>query len=192
MRMSLACMLFAAAVLAACGRSAPQAPSSSSARSESAPDTSVLGAGPVAASCGIAELPQDILQRINAARAAGQRCGARSMAPALPLKWDPALYGAAAEHSQDMARRNYFEHETPEGQDVGERANAQAYDWKSVGENIAGGDRNVAEVVQAWLASPEHCENIMDPGFRDVAVACVARPGTQWGTYWTMVLGRRR
>jgi hypothetical protein len=25
----------------------------------------------------------------------------------------------------------------------------------------------------------------------DVAVACVAQPGTEWGTYWTMVLGRK-
>jgi uncharacterized protein YkwD len=156
------------------------------------PGTSVLGAGPAAASCGITELPQQILQRINAARAAGRRCGAHAMPPVSPLKWDPALYGAAVDHSQDMARRNYFEHETPEGQDVGQRAGARSYDWKSVGENIAGGDRDVDEVVQGWLQSPEHCENIMDPNFRDVAVACAARPGTQWGTYWTMVLGRRR
>jgi uncharacterized protein YkwD len=114
------------------------------------------------------------------------------MAPVGPLKWDPALYAAAVDHSEDMARRNYFEHDTPEGEDVGQRASASHYDWKSVGENIAGGDRDVAQVVQGWLASPEHCENIMDPGFRDMAVACVARPGTEWGTYWTMVLGRRR
>jgi uncharacterized protein YkwD len=60
-----------------------------------------------------------------------------------------------------------------------------------VGENLAGGDRNVAGAVQGWLDSPSHCENMMNPKFADAAVACVARAGSQWGTYWTMVLGRR-
>lgn len=156
------------------------------------PDTRAMGAGAVAANCGIRAMPQEMLQRINAARAAGHRCGLRSMGPARPLRWDASLYAAAAGHSLDMARRNYFEHESPDGSTVSQRASASRYDWKSVGENIAGGDRSVDDAVQGWLASPEHCENIMDPDFRDVAVACVSQPGTQWGTYWTMMLGRRR
>ncbi|WP_373684599.1 CAP domain-containing protein [Ramlibacter montanisoli] len=45
--------------------------------------------------------------------------------------------------------------------------------------------------MQGWLESAEHCENLMDAKFGDVAVACVAQPGTQWGTYWTMVLARK-
>jgi uncharacterized protein YkwD len=31
----------------------------------------------------------------------------------------------------------------------------------------------------------------MNPKFVEVGVACVGRRGSQWGTYWTMVLGRR-
>ena len=158
---------------------------------QAAPDTQAAGAG-VVADCGIRHLPGEILQRINAARAAGHRCGARWMGPARPLQWDRSLYAAAAEHSLDMARRNYFEHRSPNGSTVRQRASASHYDWKAIGENIAGGDRSVDEVVQGWLASSGHCENIMDPRFDDVAVACVAQPGTEWGTYWTMVLGRRR
>ncbi len=49
---------------------------------------------------------QDALRRINAARARGQRCGWRSMAPAPALHWDATLQEAAAGHSHDMARRN--------------------------------------------------------------------------------------
>jgi uncharacterized protein YkwD len=141
--------------------------------------------------CG-APVREEILQRVNAVRASGYRCGGRSMARSAPLKWDVALQSAASTHSLDMARRNYFDHRSPDGKDVAARASAMRYPWKSVGENIAGGDRSVAEVVQSWLESPDHCENIMDPGFQDVAVACVAQPGTEYGTYWTMVLGRRR
>lgn len=153
------------------------------------PDTQAMGAGPGVGNCGMRT--EEALQRINAARAAGRRCGARSMPPAPPLRWDMQLYSAAAGHSSDMARRNYFEHVTPEGLQVSGRVSASRYKWKSVGENLAGGDRSIAEAVDGWLASPDHCENLMDSKFVDVAVACVAQPGTEWGTYWTMVLGRK-
>lgn len=154
------------------------------------PDTQSMGAGPsVAANCGMRT--EEALQRINAARAAGRRCGARNMPPAAALRWDTQLYSAASGHSADMARRNYFQHVSPEGTQVSARVSASQYKWKSVGENLAGGDRSIDDAVEGWLNSPDHCENLMDPKFVDVAVACVAQPGTEWGTYWTMVLGRK-
>lgn len=186
----------ALSLLAACGerRDAPVQPPPLAL----APDTSMMGAGPpgsvagaVLANCGLRTLADEALQRINAARASGWRCGRRTMGAAGPLKWDGSLHSAASAHAWDMARRNYFEHRSPEGADVASRVAASHYRWKSVGENIAGGDRSVGEVMQSWLASPDHCENIMDPKYVDVAVACVAQPGTEFGTYWTMVLGRK-
>jgi uncharacterized protein YkwD len=190
----------AASLLTACGDRADapvQPPPLAHARAPEAtvlgagPSTGVAGAGLVIGACGERLAIDEVLQRINAARTAGYRCGRHSMAPAAPLKWDASLYSAAAVHSLDMARRNYFEHRSPEGADVANRAAAVHYAWKSVGENIAGGDRSVAEVMQTWLDSPGHCENILNPRFDDVAVACVAQPGSQWGTYWTMVLGHK-
>lgn len=154
----------------------------------SAPDTRGMGGG--AADCGMRA--EEALQRINAARAAGRQCGARAMPPAPALRWDLQLYSAAAGHSADMARRNYFGHRSPEGVQLRQRVSASQYKWKSVGENLAGGDRSVAEAVEGWLDSPDHCENLMDPRYREVAVACVEQPGSTYGTYWTMVLGTRR
>ena len=168
----------------------PQAPDTGT--MGAGPDTSTMGAAPSVPSCGIATMPQEILQRVNAARAGGRRCGGRTMPPAGPLSWDSQLLSAAASHSQDMARRNYFDHRSPEGVMVSQRASASRYKWKSVGENIAGGDTSVNTVVNGWLDSPTHCENMMDGGYQDIAVACVQQPGTQWGTYWTMVLGRKQ
>jgi uncharacterized protein YkwD len=172
-------------LLAACDRPGEAPPAMP------APDTTAMGAGPAVGSCGIRQLRADILQRINEARAGGGRWGAPAMAPAVPLKWDASLFAAAAGHSLDMAKRNYFEHQSPEGRSVSDRAAANRYPWKFVGENIAAGNRGVDDVMQGWLASPDHCRNIMDPGFHEVAVACVQQPGSQWGTYWTMVLGRK-
>jgi uncharacterized protein YkwD len=134
---------------------------------------------------------EEVLQRINAARAAGQRCGGRVMQPARPLNWDKRLYSAAAAHASDMARRNYIEHRSPEGVEVTHRVDASQYPWKSVGENLAAGDLTIDGAVQGWIGSSQHCENMMDPKFVDVAVACVSRPGTDLGTYWTMVLARK-
>ena len=154
-----------------------------------APDTTTLGGPGFAADCGMRA--EEALRRINAARAAGRQCGRRYMPPAAPLQWDPQLHSAAAVHSLDMARRNYLEHRSPDGRGVRDRVPAGRARWKMVGENLAGGDRSIGGAMQTWMESRDHCENVMEPAFTDVAVACTAQPGTEWGTYWTMVLGRR-
>ena len=114
------------------------------------------------------------------------------MPPVPPLAWNDALFSAAARHSADMARRDYFEHASPEGQRVGARVTAEGYGWRAVGENIAGGDRTVDGVVRGWTASESHCRNMMSPEFSEIGAACVERGNSRWGSYWTMVLGRRR
>jgi len=133
----------------------------------------------------------EAIRRINAARARGQSCGWHRMPPAPPLHWDGTLQSVAAGHSRDMAQRNYFDHRSPEGRTVRDRVAATRYKTKMVGENLAGGDRELRGAIQGWLDSPAHCENMMDARFSEVGVACVGRRGSQWGTYWTMVLGRR-
>ena len=190
--------LAAALLLEGCGERRPAEPQSLSqaqapdaAALDVGPDTRVMGAGSAGAGCGIRGLQEDMLRRINAARAAGRQCGGRPMPPALPLAWDPSLQSAATWHSADMANRNYLSHRSPNGTDVRQRVSASKYPWKAVAENLAGGDATVAGVVRAWLDSHEHCANIMDPGFDEVAVACQQRDGTELGTYWTMVLARK-
>jgi uncharacterized protein YkwD len=143
-------------------------------------------------SCGIAGLREKVLREVNAARVAGPVCGSQRMTPAPPLLWNDALFSAAARHSADMARHNYFDHVDKRGDRIAQRASAEGYPWRSVGENIAGGDESVERVVRGWIASPEHCRNMMAPEFKDIGVACVRGNNTEWGTYWTMVLGRQR
>ena len=192
--MRLAAVAAALSLLAGCGQDVKTPPPlvmvPSSPVVGSAPDTATMGFGARMASCVVRT--EEALQRINAARAAGRRCGSRSMPAAPPLRWDMSLLSAAEVHSLDMAKRNYFEHESPSGRTVKDRVSATRYPWKGVGENLAAGTATIADTVQGWLDSPDHCENLMDASFADVAVACVAQPGTAYGTYWTMVLARRR
>ncbi|GAB3651065.1 CAP domain-containing protein [Ramlibacter alkalitolerans] len=193
---AIAPFLIAPFLLAACGerviQPAPlavqQAPDTSALGAGAA--TGVLGAGPAMQACSRVVV-EDVLQRINAARASGFRCGRRAMGPVAPLKWDSSLYSAAERHSVDMARRNYFEHRSPDGADVKTRASAAHYKFRMMGENIAAGVHSMPEAMQAWFQSPGHCENIMTAEFQDVAVACAVQAGSEWGTYWTMVLGRK-
>lgn len=143
-------------------------------------------------SCGIPGFQEAALRQVNEARAAARRCGNTTMPPAPPLAWNDSLFNAALEHSSDMARREYFDHASPEGSRVGSRVTAAGYVWRQVGENIAGGDKSLEGVMGGWMRSPAHCGNIMQPAYTDVAIACVERNYSTWGTYWTMVLGRRR
>jgi uncharacterized protein YkwD len=146
----------------------------------------------ITSDCGISRLRETVLQQVNAARAAARSCGAKKMQPARSLAWNRALAEAAEQHSVDMAVRRYFDHVSPEGKRVSQRVTAQGYKWKTVGENLAGGDGTVSGVIAGWLKSPEHCQNIMSPAYAEIGVACVRQPGSQWENYWTMVLATRR
>jgi uncharacterized protein YkwD len=78
------------------------------------------------------------------------------------LTLDRRLIAAANRHAADMARRGYFAHESPSGDRAGERVQDAGYRWSRYGENIARGQDNPAEVMDGWMHSPEHRENIMD------------------------------
>jgi uncharacterized protein YkwD len=86
------------------------------------------------------------------------------------LTVDRRLIVAANRHASEMARRGYFAHEDSRGERAGERVQDAGYKWSRYGENIARGQDSVAEVVDGWMKSPEHRENIMDCGLREVGV----------------------
>ncbi|MGW4948044.1 CAP domain-containing protein, partial [Actinoplanes sp. NPDC004185] len=86
------------------------------------------------------------------------------------LTVDRRLIVAANRHAAEMARRGYFAHEDSRGRRAGDRVEDAGYQWSRYGENIARGQDSVAEVVDGWMKSPEHRENIMDCGLREVGV----------------------
>jgi uncharacterized protein YkwD len=116
---------------------------------------------------------RQVLVLVNAARQTGHRCGRRRFGPAPPLQLDDRLTRAASLHARNMLERDYFAHDGPDGTPA-QRVAATGYQYRLVGENIALGPVNAAQAVQGWLASPEHCENIMDPRFRQTGVAFAA------------------
>jgi uncharacterized protein YkwD len=111
-----------------------------------------------------AVLHKSILCLVNAERV---RQGLR------PLTEDPALQAAAEGHSVDMGRRDYFEHRSPDGVEPWMRINNSGYDARVVGENLAWGQAekgSPAETMRAWMASPGHKANILEPRYTQIGI----------------------
>ena len=132
------------------------------------------------------------LQLVNDVRARGTRCGGKSFGPAPPVRLSGTLGEVALGHASDMALHDYFEHEDLSGHSPADRVRAIGYRETLVGENIAYGPQTADEVVQGWLDSPGHCENIMDPRFSEMGLAFAAGQASRRGLYWVQLLAAPR
>ena len=104
----------------------------------------------------------------------------------IPLQRDPAIDAVARAHSRDMVARRYFAHETPEGLTPPDRLQRGGItNITLAGENVgltSRGDPN-AEIVQGWLASPVHRQNLLAPMFNGTGVGVAqAADGTLYYT----------
>lgn len=139
-----------------------------------------------------ARVSRQVLDLVNGARAEGRRCGNRAFGPVPPLHLSNRLREAALAHSRDMAAHSRLDHIGGDGSTPAQRVTRTGYTWRAVGENIAAGPTSAREVAAGWLASPEHCANIMDPRFTETAVAYVVDPKSRAGVYWTEELAAPR
>ncbi|MFD9936671.1 CAP domain-containing protein [Streptomyces massasporeus] len=104
-----------------------------------------------------------------------------------PLSADPSLTTAAQAHSADMVARAFYAHTAPDGSRPWDRAAAAGSTRRSIGENIACGQRSPADVVEGWMNSPGHRANILKPGFTHIGVGFAG--GGRAGLYWTQLFG---
>ena len=78
------------------------------------------------------------------------------------LLWDDDAAETAFDHAFDMADRDFFDHTNPDGEDPGDRLIRHGVSWTAWGENIAQGQPTPADVMDVWMSSPGHRENILD------------------------------
>ena len=103
------------------------------------------------------------------------------------LKEDGRLSIAAQKHAQWLALSTTISHAGPNGNNVGDRVTNEEYPWRSAGENIALGHKSVLEVMEGWVNSPGHYENILGD-FQDVGIGMAKnRRGRR---VWVVVFGR--
>jgi uncharacterized protein YkwD len=89
------------------------------------------------------------------------------------LRSNETLVRIARGHSEDMARRQYFAHDTPEGVGSKDRAKRQGVKFRRLGENIHR-NRGVADPVRAavdsWMASRSHRKTILTPEYTETGI----------------------
>ena len=115
----------------------------------------------------------------------------RAVAGLPPLTLDPRLNSAAQRHAEDMLHRSYYSHFSPDGSAPADRVRRSGYAARLVAENIARGPYTVNEVMDNWLASPEHRRNLLHPGFTELGVGvAVGRNSVGNTVLWVLDFGR--
>ena len=98
-----------------------------------------------------------------------------------PLAVNQKLGAAASAFAQDLVAGSYFSHTGRDGSDVLDRIERAGYiradrGWR-LGENLAWGTGVLAtpgSIMQAWMNSPGHRENILNPAYREIGIGVVA------------------
>lgn len=147
-------------------RPAPPAPSAPS-KQPSAP-TAAPASGPTA----------EVVALVNQERAKAG-CSA--------LTVNAKLTTAALNHSKDMAAHSNMSHTGSDGSDPGQRITRAGYSWTTYGENVAYGYSTPEQVMNGWMNSPGHRQNILNCAFKEIGVG-LAQPNS----YWTQAFGAAR
>jgi uncharacterized protein YkwD len=138
-------------------------------------------------SCSLIE--QAVLERVNAVRAVGSRCGRDSShLQGGALQWNERLREMALMQAQFLTDVDDLRHAGPNGQTITDRARASGYAYQRVAENLALGAQSVDHVLRAWTASQSHCVNLYSATYTEVALVCQAN--RRGKPLWVMVLGR--
>jgi uncharacterized protein YkwD len=104
-----------------------------------------------------------------------------------PLMAEPRLTAAAKAHADDMASHRKMTHEGSDGSAPADRVKRQKYTYLKTGENVAEGQESVEAVMDTWMNSPHHRENILGD-FTEVGVARAEGPDGK--PYWCVDFGR--
>ncbi len=106
----------------------------------------------------------------------------RAAGGVMELTQNPFLTEAAGDHAQDMVSNDYLSHTGLKGSSPGDRAEAAGYNWDFMAENIAAGFETETGVMNGWMASEGHRDNILDPRAEDFGLGRV-------GDTWVLMLG---
>lgn len=115
---------------------------------------------------GITEEEQTLLDLVNKARAD---------AGAGPLQFDMNVVKTARLKAKDMVDNNYFSHQSPTYGSPFDMMKQFGITFKTAGENIAG-NSTVSGAFKAWMNSPGHKKNILNPSFNYNGIGIVSDP----------------
>ncbi|TCT18025.1 spore coat assembly protein SafA/uncharacterized YkwD family protein [Melghiribacillus thermohalophilus] len=102
-----------------------------------------------------------------------------------PLQLDWQLARVARYKSADMRDQGYFSHQSPTYGSPFTMMKNFNISYRRAAENIAAGQRTPGQVVQAWMNSSGHRQNILDPNMTHIGVGYAK--GGSYGHYWTQM-----
>lgn len=91
-----------------------------------------------------------------------------------PLRWDETLHRAARDHAGEMAARESISHQYPGEQDLAGRGHAAGAKFTVIAENVAEA-WSAPEIHDAWMHSPDHRANLLDPRVNSVGISVMRR-----------------
>lgn len=103
-----------------------------------------------------------------------------------PLTLNPRLTQAALSKASDMFTFDYWAHTSPQGKEPWDFIKAAGYQYRYAGENLARDFGDTASLIDAWMASPTHKDNIINPRYTETGLAVVN--GTLQGIETTLVV----
>jgi len=105
------------------------------------------------------------------------------------LNQDPALNQLAIIKAQDMIQRKYFDHYSPYYGHPWDMATLFDYEFTRFGENIGRNFNQPKDVVDAWMASEEHRENMLKETYTNIGVGIKA--DSRGNYYWVQLFSSK-
>jgi hypothetical protein len=91
-----------------------------------------------------------------------------------PLRWDRALYDSANYHAQLMAERESISHQYAGEPELTARGQVAGARFSVISENVAEAP-SALMIEQAWMNSPAHRDNLLDPRVDSVGIRVISR-----------------
>lgn len=111
--------------------------------------------------------PDDVIAQTN---------DERGKAGLSKLEKNGPLTVAAQLKGNDMLEKGYWAHVSPDGKEPWVWIAQAGYSYNRAGENLAKDFRDTISVTRAWMASPGHRANILNPNYKEIGVAVVSGP----------------
>jgi len=94
----------------------------------------------------------------------------RTEAGLAPLTYNQTLASAAYTKARDMIDRDYWAHVAPDGTQPWKFFSDFGYRYRYAGENLARDFSNASSTVDAWMNSPTHRDNILNPKYKEIGI----------------------
>lgn len=108
--------------------------------------------------------PSEVIRQTNAQRAA---------IGLSPLSENSTLSSAAIAKGNDMLQKGYWAHFAPDGTSPWKFFTQFGYKYQYAGENLARDFSDVSSAMSAWMNSPTHKENILNPHYKEIGIGVV-------------------